>query len=263
MSIATYRPALLAAALFATVSPAALAMELPVTWGYVSLGFPATSLRLQIGDPLRVLTFKDGTRRVARYWIPGGNSTYYLVTEERGYIAGLDIFTNSAPTEVLQNVAPDPSGIRLGDTLDRVKAKHADFTVRSGENGEPLIFGKISDRTVAAYSFENGRVFRMNWVNTALRSDLPELVPLKDPPGDSFASAIADVQQNEADGISWEYRYLAFHPCADGDDGRWKLQNQSLLHANGRAYDRLHVVCPATKAERDFYFDISSYFGKM
>jgi hypothetical protein len=72
-----------------------------------------------------------------------------------------------------------------------------------------------------------------------------------------------DLQQNESDGVAWEYRFLAFHPCADADHGRWQLKNQALLHANGRAYDRLHVVCPPTKAERDFYFDISSYFGKM
>lgn len=258
-----YRNAALTIALFAASCATAAAMELPVTWGYVSLGFPASSLRLQIGDPLRVLSFRNGTRRVARYWIPGADTTYYLVTEERGYIIGFDIFTDSAPAAVLRNVAPDPSGIRLGDTIDAVKAKHPGFKMDPGENGEPSIFGKISERTVAAYAFKNGRAFRMDWRDIAMASNLPELSPLTDPAGDSYATAIADVQQNESDGVSWEYRYLAFNPCADGDKGSWQLKGQSLLHANGRAYDRLHVVCPATKTERDFYFDITSYFGKM
>jgi hypothetical protein len=44
---------------------------------------------------------------------------------------------------------------------------------------------------------------------------------------------------------------------------RWKLQSQSLLSQNGRAFDKLHAVCPPTKAERDFYFDITNYFGKL
>jgi hypothetical protein len=54
---------------------------------------------------------------------------------------------------------------------------------------------------------------------------------------------------------------LGYHPC-DGD-ARWKLEKQALMHDNGHVYDELRVVCPSTKAERRFYFDIGSYFGKL
>ena len=81
------------------------------------------------------------------------------------------------------------------------------------------------------------------------------------PDGDSPATAIVDPQTNESDGVKWEYAYLRSHPC-DGDTG-WKLQQQSLIQVNNRVYDRLHVVCPTSKVERDFYFDITAYFGRF
>jgi hypothetical protein len=81
------------------------------------------------------------------------------------------------------------------------------------------------------------------------------------PSGEAIASANLDLQPNESDGVTWEYRYLAFHPCSQA--ASWKLQRQSLLHDGARAYDDLHVVCPPTKAERDFYFDVTRYFGKV
>ena len=80
------------------------------------------------------------------------------------------------------------------------------------------------------------------------------------PAGDSLFAAILDKQANESDGVAWEYRYLAFHPCSG--DTRWQLQNQSVMHAAGRAYDRLQVTARRRTPQRDFYFDITGYFGK-
>lgn len=239
-----------------------VATALPVTWGSVSLGFPVSSLRLNVGDPLRVVSFDGGARNVARYWIPGSSSTYYLVLEERGYIQGFDIFTDLTPSGVLPNVAPDPSGVRLGDTLAAVKAKHPNFNLTDAEIGTTQLSGRVSPTVGVIYTFAENRVRSMHW-STKLDASLPKQPPLTTPKGNSFATAISDVQRNENDGVAWEYQYLAFHPCADGDNGRWKLQNQALLHDKGRSYDVLHATCPATKAQREFYFDITSYFGKM
>ena len=80
------------------------------------------------------------------------------------------------------------------------------------------------------------------------------------PAGSSPATAIVDPKANETDGVAWEYAYLRAHPC-DGD-AQWKVRQQALITAGQRAYDRLHVVCPTTKVERDYFFDITSYFGK-
>jgi hypothetical protein len=160
---------------------------------------------------------------------------------------------------VLDNVPPDPSGVRVGDTLDTVKAKHPDFRAGVDDDGSPYLIGKASPSVAVVYSFEEGRVSRFQWGTKPLES-APERPPLTEPSGTSPAEAILDVQKNESDGTAWEYRYIAFHPCADG--ARWQLKEQSLLRVNGRSYDLLRVVCSTTKARRDFFFDITSYFGK-
>lgn len=222
------------------------------------MGEPASNLRPLLGDPLRVLVFSDGVRRVARYWLAGSNSTYVLVIEERGYVVSFDAFTEAAPAGVLANAPPDPFGVRLGERLDKVRAAHPDFRGDLDDEGNPFLVARASATIGVEYSFENNRVRRFQWA-VPVPAGTP-LAPLTAATGDALSSAILDVQESETDGVAWEYRYLAFHPCAE--DVRWQLQKQSLLNAGGRAYDRLHVVCPATKSERDYYFDVTSYYGK-
>jgi hypothetical protein len=244
------------AALPALVAAATLASGAPTTWHGVTLGAPASMLRAQLGDPLRIVSVNG--RRVARYWLPGANSTYLLVVEGNGYISAFEAFTD-APTAVLDNVAPDPSGLRLGDTLENVKAAHPDAGAAIDQDGRQTLLARISDTVGAIYVFENGRLRSFQWV-TKTPAAAPALPPISEPTGDSLFAAILDKQADETDGDAWEYRYLAFHPCS-GDQG-WQLKSQALLRDAGHAYDRLHVVCPATNAERDFYFDITSFFGK-
>lgn len=236
-----------------------LGASLPTSWNGVALGFPVTGLRLNFGDPLRVLSFDDGTENVARYWIPGANSTYFLVVERHGYIVAFDAFTDTAPDKRLDNVPPDPSGVRLGDSLAQAKQKHPDFQEGATRDGL-LLVGKASPTVGIAYTFANNRVRSMHW-STTLKPGLPDEPRLTLPSADTAANAILVVQQNERDGVDWEYRFLTFHPCAQGS--QWRVQSQSLQHSNGRAYDVLEVACPATKASREFYFDVTSYFGKM
>lgn len=253
--------ALLAAVLLGTATAVVAQVAEPaVTWNGITLGGAASSLRSSIGDPLRISLFNDGTRRIARYWVPGMDTTYFLIIEEHGYVVGFDGFSEPAPTAVLENVPPDPTGVRVGDTLEAVKTKHPDFRAGVDDDGAPYLIGKASPTVAVVYSFEGGRVSRFQW-GTKLPADRPELSPLSEPSGASPSNAILDVQKNEADGTAWEYRYLAFHPCADGS--RRQLKKQALVNDRGRSYDVLHVVCPATKAERDFFFDITSYFGKL
>ncbi len=228
-----------------------------VAWHGVTLGAPASSLRPLLGDPLRIVPLNG--RRVARYWLPGANSTYLLVVEESGYISSFEAFTDVTPTAVMDNVAPDPSGVRLGDTLEAVKSAHPDYHSAIDQDDRPLLVVHVSSTTNAGYVFQDGRMRSFQW--TTQLAAQPALPPLGAPNGDSPFAAILDKQANETDGVAWEYRYLAFHPCSG--DTRWQIKNQSLMHAAGRAYDRLRVVCPATNSERDFYFDITSYFGKL
>jgi hypothetical protein len=235
------------------------ATDAPLSWQGVTLGAPASTLRPVWGDPLRIVVLSDGAQ-VARYWLPGSDNTYLLVVERKGYIRSFEIFAEPAPTDTVQSIPVDPSGVRLGDTLQSVASKHSDFHQSVDPEGRPLLVGRISATTGAAYSFENGRVRNINWV-IKLADYLSELPPVALPAGDSVSTAILDVQKDEIAGAAWEYRFLAFHPC--GAKVRWQLKSQALIQADGRPYDVLHVVCPETKSERDFVFDISSYFGKF
>jgi hypothetical protein len=179
--------------------------------------------------------------------------------EERGYVVSFDAFTDAVPAAVVENVPPDPFGVRLGETLEDVKARHPEFRGDVDEGGNPFLVGQISSTTAAEYSFEGNRVRRFQWA-APVPDDKPALAPLAVDAGDALTSAILDMQQNESDGVAWEYRYLAFHPCTE--NARWQLEKQSLLRDAGHAYDQLRVVCPPTKTQRDFYFDITNYYGK-
>ncbi|MBV9027849.1 MAG: hypothetical protein JO311_04480 [Candidatus Eremiobacteraeota bacterium] len=248
----------MAFAIGAMIAAVSVAGGSPVTWHNVSLGAPASTLRASLGDPVRIMVING--ERIARYWLPGAKATYMLVMERNGYINGFEAFNEEPVVNIQDNVAPDPSGVHIGDTIEDVRSKHSDFRLYV-EDGNPSMVGRISSDIGAAYSFQNGRVHSFFWSSPYAATQQPALAPLSEPAGDSMATALLDMQANETDGTSWEYRYLGFHPC----DGQtlWQLKQQSLLNDRGKAYDRLHVVCPSSKAERDFYFDISSYFGKL
>ena len=109
------------------------------------------------------------------------------------------------------------------------------------------------------YEFQGGRVRSFQW--GILDPGLPELPALADPAGDSIATAVLDLQKTESQGTIWETLYLGYHRC-DGPTP-WTLTLQSTVRENGHVYDRLHATCPSTKSERDFYFDITSYYGKL
>ena len=247
--------ALAAGASSASASPTPAA---GVTWHGVTLGMPVSDLRLRLGDPLRAVAF-DNARRVARYWIPHAHALFFVI-EDRGYVVGFRAESDSAPNAQVTGVPPDPSGVLIGDPLDGVKALHPDFHYDTPAGDRPTLSGRASPSVGVVYEFAGDRVQSFQW-GMALAPGAPDRPDLVQPSGNSIADAILDVQTNESDGVDWEYVYLSYHPC-DGTT-RWALHQQSLMNEGGRAYDRLHVVCPTTKSERDFYFDITSYFGKL
>jgi hypothetical protein len=245
---------LLAAASIAAATPAPAATQ-NVSWNGIVLGAPSAPLRSTLGDPLHVTQGKYTD--AARYWIPGSKASYFLVLEENGHVAGFMGFDESGTAP--EGVPADPSGVTIGDTVDAVKAKHPDFQLSQDPQKTPTLSGRVGDVDVT-YDVANGHVTDFEWSRPFEPSSVPALPSIADPAGDSYATAILDAQNDEMSGVSWEYRYLAFHPCS-GDE-RWKLKMQSLRNSGGKAYDVLHVVCPSTNAERDFFFDITRYFGK-
>jgi hypothetical protein len=237
------------------------AADTNITWNGITLGMPASELRAKFGDPLRIMAPGAGDERIARYWLPGQSSEFFLVMEQRGYVVGFDAFTESQPSAPITTVPADPDGVRIGDTIEQAQETNATLHSDTGNDGEPELIGRSSVPYVGMlYDFNSARVREFLW-SMRLSSQLPTLAKLSEPPGDSEASALIDLQPSEDYGVKWEYLYLGYHPC-DGN-ATWQLQQQSLIKDNGRPYDVLHVVCPTTKVARDFYFDISSFFGKL
>ncbi len=231
-----------------------------IVWHGIVLGTPASKLKATFGDPLRITQGND--ERVARYWIPGDDATFFLITEQRGYIFAFHAFTTSTPIAALENVPADPSGVHLGDTIQTVEQLHPSFKTETGDQGEPMLIGPgpLPD-TAVIYDFDQGRVHSFAW-QMEVPAGLPALPMLTEPDGSSMSNAIVDVQSDEFAGVHWEYLFIAFQPC-DGNTAWRPSGEQALLSEHQRTYDRDHVVCPTTKAERDYYFDISSYFGKL
>ena len=74
--------------------------------------------------------------------------------------------------------------------------------------------------------------------------------------GSSIKNAIVIEATNETDGVRAEYVWLAKHYPG------YKTNKQSLLQDNGKYYDLLNITT-ASGEEKDFYFDINSFFGKF
>jgi len=60
--------------------------------------------------------------------------------------------------------------------------------------------------------------------------------------------------------IPEEYAYLARQRCSCG--GRYDRNAQGLLRIKGLMYDQLSVSCSECGNERQFLFDINSFYGK-
>ena len=261
-----------ASALAGTAAPARAAGE-PFTWLGVTLGAPVASLRATKGDPMRVVRFPDDMiaagllrpgdsrtpERKANYWL--GDTIFLIVSERHGYVVGIEAYADTPPPAPLDRLPADPHGALLGQTVATVAAFLPEKPASLAGLSTIHSVDKSSGLDVV-YEFKGGLLDSIQWsrapAQDPAQAELPEI---SDPAGDAFATAILDAQSNESTGVRWEYLYVSAHPC-DGRT-RWQTRGQALGSNGGRSYDILHVACPTTKAERDFFFDITPYFGKM
>jgi len=78
--------------------------------------------------------------------------------------------------------------------------------------------------------------------------------------GNSISEAVVILEaRNEQEGVEAEYIYLFEKVGQKNVD--WELKSQSLISKNGRFYDRL-IIKLSDGSEKNFYFDISDFFGK-
>ena len=136
--------------------------------------------------------------------------------------------------------------------------------------------GKNGDDTTALY--KDGDELQYGFTLTYGKSGVTQILARLDPGaaqalspnaapepvlhgGTSFDDAIVLKAPSEAVGVKSEYAYLAVHPCAGS--GRWQPKHQALQKQRDVPYDVLTVTCTSDNSQRDFYFNIAGYFGKM
>lgn len=74
--------------------------------------------------------------------------------------------------------------------------------------------------------------------------------------GSSMASAVVIHAQDESTGVAAEYQWIA-----DRFPG-YTRGGQALLNKDGRFYDALDITTSSGEHKK-FYFDITSFFGKL
>jgi hypothetical protein len=77
----------------------------------------------------------------------------------------------------------------------------------------------------------------------------------------SIAQAVVITAATETDGITAEHDYIAKIACANG--GAWLWTTQTALSSGGKMYDQIDVKCSTSDDVRSFFFDITSFFGKL
>jgi hypothetical protein len=78
--------------------------------------------------------------------------------------------------------------------------------------------------------------------------------------GSSIAKALVVTATTDADAVNAEYVYIRGLEC--GVSGTWQVSGQHPIAQGGHDYDQLHAACTTSKVERDFYFDVTTSFGR-
>ena len=78
---------------------------------------------------------------------------------------------------------------------------------------------------------------------------------------DESRDVIVIVADNELIGVQMEYAHINAETCVCG--GSWEVQEQSLMREDERWIDKIDVKCRKCGTEKAFYFDVSSFFGRL
>jgi hypothetical protein len=80
--------------------------------------------------------------------------------------------------------------------------------------------------------------------------------------GETIKDAIVIIASDEVTGVGMEYAHIAGERCSCG--GEYNVETQQFLQlGGGKLYDKIDVICKKCSKKRSFFFDISSFYGKM
>jgi hypothetical protein len=232
----------------------------------VTLGQTAAQLVAERGDPLG--DREQSGESVYLYLTPDGNLEQFIHIKAGRVLAVAVSATppqEASPTPPPTTAVPSALGVTLGDPAAALAAIRKDRLVRTDQtpDGPSSIY---SDNHGLFYGFlvVNGKVAQItaqmsnNWM--AFLGPSSARPAIHD--GASLADAIVIKATNEEAGVRAEYAYLALHACDASGAGKWIAPQQSLVSSGGKNYDKVSARCSVNNFTRDFYFDVSSFFGK-
>jgi len=79
--------------------------------------------------------------------------------------------------------------------------------------------------------------------------------------GESADNPIVIMAEDEITGVQMEYMHIEAERCDCG--GKWEVLEQALIEHDGKPYDQIRVRCERCGLERDFFFDISAFYGRL
>ncbi|HEY8313787.1 MAG TPA: hypothetical protein VIG51_06395 [Candidatus Baltobacteraceae bacterium] len=226
------------------------------TFAGVMLGETVQQLVIERGDPLS--TSNQGGVAEYVYFTPTGNSIEF-VGVERGNVASVEVRPSPVGDQLTKGDDPSALGVHFGDTAKELLAIGKDRFISAGSAGDGTFRGDDG----LEYTF-GMTAAKVTTILARLPKDRLDVLPAYTSAptlhgGASYADALVVKAANEDVGVRSEYAYIMMHPCAGG---RWKTTHQTLDKHDGVFYDKLSAQCDAGKGNRDFYFNISDYFGK-
>ncbi len=124
--------------------------------------------------------------------------------------------------------------------------------------GAALIFSSASPFSLS--SSETKQAYAQATAPAPEKPAKPKII-FKGGPGDTPETAVViSGAPNSQVGIDAEYYYLMKkfgQPNAD-----WKLKRQSVLHKNGKVYDRMEIELK-DGSKKTIFFEITEFFGKL
>ena len=242
-----------------TAPPAAVPTNAPTTpapavssWLGVGLGEAPKAVQSTLGKPKEILTSNVGD--VWRYPADHGNATLELIFAS-SQVLSIKVRINDGK----QSSLADPLGGALGMSAQALQTARG-APIATYDSGASIAYGDVAGARWF-YSIDAGVV-------TAIEVSMPlppppaaAVVPDAYHNGSTPERALTVNARHEADATSAELVFLRSQQC-DSSGGSWQLLTNEVVTAGGRVYDLYHVTCSTSKQPHDFYFDVTTSYGK-
>jgi len=235
----------------AVASPPTASPPVIASWLGVTLGESPKDLRPTLGKPREVVPSSVGD--LWRYDVDNGNVTLELVVVQ-DQVLNIGVRVKDGK----QSTLADPMGGALGMSAQALQTARG-TPLATYDDGASIAYGEAAGIRWF-YSLDNGAVTGIE-VSKPLPPPVPaQIVVDGSHDGSRVDRAMIVKATTQTESTNAELAYLHGLQCESG--GNWQVSGQELVPAGGRFFDLYHVTCSTTKAVRDYYFDITSSYGK-